>query len=110
MRTYIEFNNENLATIGLMLEYGPIDNFDIRVEEIYSEEDEGTYLHPYITFMYEGEEHTLDNEGKPDGIIGSRSAREDGYWEVNLPALYIAMEVMAEIPEFIPDRRKEDAA
>lgn len=109
MRTYINFNDMNLATLGLLLEYGPIKSFDIRVEEIYSEEDEGTYLHPYITFLHEGEEYTLDSEGRPDGIIGNRSAREDGYWAVDLPALYIAMEVMAEIPEFIPDR-KEDVA
>lgn len=104
MRTYIRFNDENLATMGLILEYGPISKFDIRVEEIYSDEDMGVYLHPYITFLHEGEEYTLDSKGRPDGIIGSRSAREDGYWETDLPALYIAMEVMATIPEFIPDR------
>lgn len=106
MRNYVDFTKENLATLGLILEYGPISKFDIRVEEIYSEEDEGTYLHPYITFLHEGEEYTLDSEGRPDGIIGNRSAREDGYWAVDLPALYIAMEVMAEIPKFIPDRKE----
>lgn len=75
--------------------------YDIRVSK--EQATDGTYCFPYLTTIIDGETWVCNNDGTLDTIIGNVSDREDDYYAFDVTSLAEALEIMEEIPFFLPD-------
>lgn len=75
--------------------------YDVRVSK--EQAFDGTYCFPYLTTLIDGETWVCNNEGKPESIIGNKSDRMDDYYAFDVTSLAEALEIMEEIPFFLPD-------
>lgn len=83
-----------MQTVGTTL-------YDIRVSKEYTYD--GVYHFPYLTTLIDGETWVCDKKGRPDTIIGNKSDRMDDYYAFDVTSLAEALEIMEEIPFFLPD-------